>query len=68
MTIEKETSAYFTLVNNDPWVVSALVLGYSLRMTGTESVLVCQCGPQVSQRSLLRLEEVYDIVGLTKFT
>ena len=62
MTIEKETSAYFTLVNNDPWVISALVLGCSLRMTGTESVLVCQCGPQVSQRSLRRLEEVYDIV------
>ena len=50
------------MVRNDPWVLSALVLGHSLRRTGTSASLVCQCGPKISQQSLRVLEEVYDIV------
>ena len=54
--------AYFTLVQNDPWVIGALVLGHSLRRTNTSAVLVCQAGPDVTGGSRLRLEEVYDVV------
>ena len=66
MLIEKPTRAYFTLVSNDSLVTSALVLGYSLRNTGTDASLVCQYGPDVSQTSLRYLEELYDIVEPAK--
>ncbi len=66
MMIEKPTRAYFTMVKNDPWVISALVLGYSLRKTRTDASLVCQYGPDVSQNSLRHLEELYDIVEPAK--
>ncbi len=54
--------AYFTLVKNDPWVVGALVLGYSLRKSETSATLVCQVGDGVSNSSRRRLEALYDEV------
>lgn len=54
--------AYFTLVENEPWVVGALVLGHSLRRTKTNAVLVCQIGPEVTDDSTRSLKNVYDIV------
>ena len=54
--------AYFTLVQNDPWVIGALVLGHSLRKSTTAAALVCQTGPEVSEESRQRLAEVYDII------
>jgi len=59
---ELDGRAYFTLVQNEPWVVGALVLGYSLRKSETTAKLVCQVGRQISDESLLRLEAIYDIV------
>ncbi len=54
--------AYFTLVQNDPWVIGALVLGHSLRKSKTVAALVCQTGLEVSDESRQRLAEVYDVV------
>ena len=54
--------AYFTLVQNDPWVIGALVLGHSLRRTRTNAVLVCQFAPEVTDGSRRLLKDVYDIV------
>ena len=54
--------AYFTLVQNEPWVIGALVLGHSLHKSKTAATLVCQTGPEVSDESRERLAEVYDVI------
>jgi len=58
--------AYFTLVENDPWVIGALVLGHSLRKSQTTATLICQVGPDVSHESRRRIGEVYDAVELAQ--
>ena len=59
---ELDGRAYFTLVQNEPWVIGALVLGYSLRKSETAAKLVCQVGGEISDESLLKLEAIYDVV------
>ena len=59
---ELDKRAYFTLVQNEPWVVGALVLGYSLRKNGAAATLVCQVGSEITDESMLKLAAIYDVV------
>ena len=52
--------AYITMVTSDNYVVGALVLGHSLRATGTRRPLVCMCTDGVSPSSLAALADVFD--------
>ncbi|HCU80056.1 MAG TPA: hypothetical protein DGN60_02690 [Chloroflexi bacterium] len=54
--------AYFTLVENEEWVIAAVVLGHSLRESETKAVLVCQVGRDVSDESRMLLQTIYDVV------
>ena len=54
--------AYFTIIENEEWVIGAVVLGYSLRKSKARAVLVCQVGVDVSNESRMLLETIYDIV------
>ena len=54
--------AYFTIIENEEWVIGAVVLGYSLRKSKARAVLVCQVGVDVSNESRMLLGSIYDIV------
>ena len=49
-------------MQNDAWVIGALVLGHSLRKSKTAASLVCQAGPEVSSENREWLAQVYDVV------
>ena len=55
-------NAYFTMVENDEWVIGAMVLGHSLRKSAASATLVCQAGPDVSSESRILLSDIYDVV------
>ena len=55
-------NAYFTMVENDEWVIGAMVLGHSLRKSAASATLLCQAGPDVSSESRILLNDVYDVV------
>ena len=54
--------AYFTIVENDEWVIGAVVLGHSLRKSAAAATLICQVGSDVSIESRLLLDQIYDVV------
>jgi predicted O-methyltransferase YrrM len=56
--------AYFTIVQNEEWVIGAVVLGHSLRKSGADASLVCQIGADVSSESRVLLETIYDMVEI----